>query len=168
MLFTFLFFPYFCVIQFSVPHLVPLGRNKVLNMEKISSLELGLFQPWLTFGTFHTRLLVEIMQGPLYVFMRSREYPGSQPNFFMMAHFHHLAFKFYHNRKLMSLRSNGLIIYCFFAGIFKVALNHKKLGISKEILATRVLPFLFPLSIENSLTPTQHSAIMVLIKVSEK
>lgn len=49
-------------------------------------------------------------------------------------------------------------------GIFKVALNHKKLGISKEILATRVLPFLFPLSIENSLTPTQHSAIMVLIK----
>lgn len=86
----------------------------------------------------------------------------------MMAHFHHLAFKFYHNRKLMSLRSNELIIYCFFAGIFKVALNHKKLGISKEILATRVLPFLFPLSIENSLTPTQHSAIMVLIKVSEK
>ncbi|KAG7167470.1 SCY1-like protein 2-like [Homarus americanus] len=49
-------------------------------------------------------------------------------------------------------------------GVFKVALNHKKLGITKEILATRVLPFLFPLSIENSLTPTQHLAIMTLIK----
>lgn len=49
-------------------------------------------------------------------------------------------------------------------GIFKVALTHKKLGISKEVLATKVLPFLFPLSIENSLTPTQHSTIMALIK----
>ncbi|XP_045584450.1 SCY1-like protein 2 isoform X2 [Procambarus clarkii] len=49
-------------------------------------------------------------------------------------------------------------------GIFKVALNHKKLGITKEVLATKVLPFLFPLSIENSLTPSQHSAIMTLIK----
>ncbi|KAK8747047.1 hypothetical protein OTU49_016959, partial [Cherax quadricarinatus] len=49
-------------------------------------------------------------------------------------------------------------------GIFKVALNHKKLGITKEILATKSLPFLFPLSIENSLTPSQHSAIMALIK----
>ncbi|KAK3878478.1 hypothetical protein Pcinc_016896 [Petrolisthes cinctipes] len=49
-------------------------------------------------------------------------------------------------------------------GTFKVALSHKKLGISKEILATKVLPFLFPLSIENSLTPTQHTSIMSLIK----
>ncbi|KAK8387738.1 hypothetical protein O3P69_018319 [Scylla paramamosain] len=49
-------------------------------------------------------------------------------------------------------------------GIFKVAMTHKKLGISKEVLATRVLPFLFPLSIENSLTPTQHSSVMSLIK----
>ncbi|KAG0710692.1 SCY1-like protein 2 [Chionoecetes opilio] len=49
-------------------------------------------------------------------------------------------------------------------GIFKVALTHKKLGVSKEILATRVLPFLFPLSIENSLTPTQHATVMTLIK----
>ncbi|XP_071542803.1 SCY1-like protein 2 [Panulirus ornatus] len=49
-------------------------------------------------------------------------------------------------------------------GIFKIALNHKNLGITKEILAMKVLPFLFPLSIENSLTPNQHSAIMALIK----
>ncbi|KAK7075289.1 SCY1-like protein 2 [Halocaridina rubra] len=49
-------------------------------------------------------------------------------------------------------------------GIVKVAMTHKKLGITKEISATKVLPFLFPLSIENSLTPTQHTAIMALIK----
>ena len=49
-------------------------------------------------------------------------------------------------------------------GILKVTLHHQKLGISKEILATRVLPFLFPLSIENSLTPAQHASIMALIR----
>ncbi|XP_068218143.1 SCY1-like protein 2 isoform X2 [Palaemon carinicauda] len=49
-------------------------------------------------------------------------------------------------------------------GIVKVALTHKKLGITKEVSATKVLPFLFPLSIENSLTPTQHSTVMALIK----
>lgn len=49
-------------------------------------------------------------------------------------------------------------------GIYKMALYHKRLGISKEILATKVLPFLIPLSIENSLTPTQHSLLMTLIK----
>lgn len=56
--------------------------------------------------------------------------------------------------------------FALFAGIFKVAFSHKKLGISKEILATKVLPFLFPLSIENSLTPTQHTSVMSLIKAS--
>ncbi|KAL7631809.1 UNVERIFIED_CONTAM: hypothetical protein RMT77_017884 [Armadillidium vulgare] len=49
-------------------------------------------------------------------------------------------------------------------GIYKVALYHKKLGISKEILATKVLPYLFPLSIENSLSPAQHDTLMILIK----
>ena len=49
-------------------------------------------------------------------------------------------------------------------GIFKVTIYHKKLGISKETLAHKVVPFLFPLSIENSLTPSQHGAIMTLIK----
>ncbi|XP_076044582.1 SCY1-like protein 2 isoform X2 [Oratosquilla oratoria] len=49
-------------------------------------------------------------------------------------------------------------------GIYKVSLTHKKLGISKEVLATKVLPFLFPLSIESSLTLAQHAGIMSLIK----
>ena len=42
-----------------------------------------------------------------------------------------------------------------FAGIYRIALTHKKLGITKEILATRIIPFLFPLSIENGLNLTQ-------------
>lgn len=49
-------------------------------------------------------------------------------------------------------------------GIYKIALNHKKLGISKEIIATRILPFLIPLCIENGLTLPQFGAITALIK----
>nr|CAH7718028.1 unnamed protein product [Callosobruchus chinensis] len=49
-------------------------------------------------------------------------------------------------------------------GIYKLALNHKKLGITKEIIATRVLPFLIPLCIENGLTLQQFSALTTLVK----
>ncbi|CAG9769647.1 unnamed protein product [Ceutorhynchus assimilis] len=49
-------------------------------------------------------------------------------------------------------------------GIYKIAMNHKKLGISKEIMATRILPFLIPLCIENGLTLAQFGAITSLVK----
>ncbi|KAF7268224.1 hypothetical protein GWI33_018682 [Rhynchophorus ferrugineus] len=49
-------------------------------------------------------------------------------------------------------------------GIYKIALRHKKLGISKEIIATRVLPFLIPLCIENGLTLAQFGAVTALVK----
>lgn len=49
-------------------------------------------------------------------------------------------------------------------GIYKIAMTHKKLGISKEILATRILPFLIPLCIENGLTLAQFGAITSLVK----
>lgn len=48
-----------------------------------------------------------------------------------------------------------------FLGIYKVALTHKKLGITKELLANRVVPFLFPLCIENGLNLTQVGALTV-------
>ena len=35
---------------------------------------------------------------------------------------------------------------------------------TKEIIATRVLPFLFPLSIENGLSVSQYNAVMNLIR----
>lgn len=49
-------------------------------------------------------------------------------------------------------------------GIYKIAMNHKKLGISKEVLATRILPFLIPLCIENGLSLAQFGAITSLVK----
>jgi SCY1-like protein 2 len=38
-----------------------------------------------------------------------------------------------------------------------MAFSDSKLGMTKEIMATKVLPFLFPLSIENGLTVNQVS-----------
>ncbi|CAH1173537.1 unnamed protein product [Phaedon cochleariae] len=49
-------------------------------------------------------------------------------------------------------------------GIYKLSLNHKKLGITKEIIASRVLPFLIPLCIENGLTISQFNALTSLVK----
>ncbi|KAJ3640895.1 hypothetical protein Zmor_027428 [Zophobas morio] len=49
-------------------------------------------------------------------------------------------------------------------GIYKLAMNHKKLGISKEVIATRILPFLIPLCIENGLTLSQFNALVTLVK----
>lgn len=49
-------------------------------------------------------------------------------------------------------------------GIFKLVMTHKKLGMTKEIMATKVIPFLVPLSIENGLTISQFNTIMTMIK----
>lgn len=49
-------------------------------------------------------------------------------------------------------------------GIYKLALTHNKLGITKEVMATKVIPFLMPLCIENGLTLNQFNALMSLVK----
>lgn len=49
-------------------------------------------------------------------------------------------------------------------GIYKLVLTHKKMSISKEVMATKILPFLMPLSIENALTLNQFNAIIGVIK----
>lgn len=49
-------------------------------------------------------------------------------------------------------------------GIFKLIMSHKKLGMTKEIMASKVIPFLVPLSIENGLTIQQFNAIMAMVK----
>jgi len=51
----------------------------------------------------------------------------------------------------------------FILGIYKVALTHKKLGITKELLATKTIPFLFPLCIDSGLNLTQVSSLVVLL-----
>lgn len=57
-----------------------------------------------------------------------------------------------------------MIIFFNFSGIFKLIMSHKKLGMTKEIMATKVIPFLVPLSIENGLTMQQFNAIMAMVK----
>lgn len=49
-------------------------------------------------------------------------------------------------------------------GIYKLSLTHSKLGLTKEALATKVIPFLVPLSIENGLSLQQFNAMMSLVK----
>ncbi|KAG5671519.1 hypothetical protein PVAND_001713 [Polypedilum vanderplanki] len=49
-------------------------------------------------------------------------------------------------------------------GIYKLALTHSKLGLTKESLANKVIPFLVPLSIENGLSLNQFNVIMALVK----
>lgn len=57
------------------------------------------------------------------------------------------------------------------AGIYKCTFTHKKLGITKEQLAGRVLPHLIPLSIENNLNlnqvGTEIFCMLLLDKLSE-
>ncbi|XP_011497019.1 PREDICTED: SCY1-like protein 2 [Ceratosolen solmsi marchali] len=48
-------------------------------------------------------------------------------------------------------------------GIFKLILTNSKLGISKENLATNILPFLLPLCIEQSFSPKQYELLVSLV-----
>ena len=49
-------------------------------------------------------------------------------------------------------------------GILKLTISDAKLGLTKEVIATKVLPYLFPLSIENGISVSQYGAIMSLIR----
>ncbi|KAK3104032.1 hypothetical protein FSP39_023820 [Pinctada imbricata] len=49
-------------------------------------------------------------------------------------------------------------------GIYQVTLTSSKLGITKEIMATKVLPFIIPLAIDNNLNLSQFNAYMTTIK----
>lgn len=49
-------------------------------------------------------------------------------------------------------------------GIYKLTLTHNKLGITKEVMATKVIPFLVPLCIENGLSLSQFNALITLVK----
>merc|ERR1719167_1107520 len=48
-------------------------------------------------------------------------------------------------------------------GIFKLAYSNSKLGLTKEVMANKILPFLIPLSIENGLTVAQYNTVTCLI-----
>jgi SCY1-like protein 2 len=59
-------------------------------------------------------------------------------------------------------REPAVIMACI--GILKLTVSDAKLALSKEIVANKVLPYLFPLSIENGLSVVQYSAVMTLIR----
>lgn len=65
---------------------------------------------------------------------------------------------------LPDIKSKDPAVLMSILGIYQIAFDHKKLGITKEILATVALPFLLPLSIDNNLNLTQYSAFMNLIQ----
>ncbi|XP_018050975.1 PREDICTED: SCY1-like protein 2 [Atta colombica] len=48
-------------------------------------------------------------------------------------------------------------------GIYRMLLTHSKLGMGKEILATKVLPFLLPLCIEQNLSMSQYETLSILV-----
>ncbi|XP_012265187.2 SCY1-like protein 2 [Athalia rosae] len=48
-------------------------------------------------------------------------------------------------------------------GIYKLVLTHSKLGMTKEMLATKVLPFLLPFCVEPGLSPSQFETLASLV-----
>lgn len=51
-----------------------------------------------------------------------------------------------------------------FTGIYKMVLTHKKISIPKETICSKILPFLIPFCVENSLTLNQFNSIIFVIK----
>lgn len=65
---------------------------------------------------------------------------------------------------LQQIPSREPAVVMAIVGIYKLTLSDSKLGMTKEIIASNVLPFLFPLSIENGLSVSQYTAVMNLIR----
>ena len=49
-------------------------------------------------------------------------------------------------------------------GVYKMALEHQRLGIPKETIATQIVPFLFPLLVEPGLSLSQFRALVAIVK----
>lgn len=65
---------------------------------------------------------------------------------------------------LQQIASREPAVIMAILGIYKISLTHKKLGIPKEVLATKVIPFLMPMTIENGLTVVQFNKIFSLLR----
>ena len=49
-------------------------------------------------------------------------------------------------------------------GVYKMTMEHERLGIPKEVIASQIIPFLFPLCVEPGLSLQQFRALMALIR----
>ena len=56
------------------------------------------------------------------------------------------------------------LIRCLILGIYRLAFEQPKLGIPKEYLATKVLPALWPMTVEPGLNLVQLEALIQLIR----
>ncbi|CAH8510912.1 unnamed protein product [Schistosoma turkestanicum] len=65
---------------------------------------------------------------------------------------------------LQQIKSREPTILMAILGIHRLVFSHEKLGISREKLASKILPYLIPLSIESSLNLKQYSAYASLIR----
>lgn len=65
---------------------------------------------------------------------------------------------------VVDVRSREPAVLMACVGIIQMTLTKPKLGLTKEIMASKIIPFLVPISIENGLTVAQFNLIMNLIK----
>jgi len=63
-----------------------------------------------------------------------------------------------------SIPSKEPAVIMAIVGIYKLAVSSSKLGLTKEEMANKALPFLIPLSIENGLTVQQFNIIVSLVR----
>ncbi|XP_020799857.1 SCY1-like protein 2 [Drosophila serrata] len=65
---------------------------------------------------------------------------------------------------LQQIQSREPAIIMGIIGIYKIAMTNTKLGITKDVMAHKCIPYLVPLSVENGLTIAQFNTIIGLIK----
>ncbi|XP_017092238.2 SCY1-like protein 2 [Drosophila bipectinata] len=65
---------------------------------------------------------------------------------------------------LQQIQSREPAIIMGIIGIYKIAMTNTKLGITKDVMAHKCIPYLVPLSVENGLTIAQFNTIVALIK----
>ena len=65
---------------------------------------------------------------------------------------------------MSSIPSKEPAVIMAIVGIYKLAVSSSKLGLTKEEMANKSLPFLIPLSIENGLTVQQFNVIVSLVR----
>ncbi|XP_017482610.1 PREDICTED: SCY1-like protein 2 [Rhagoletis zephyria] len=65
---------------------------------------------------------------------------------------------------LHQIQSREPAIIMAIIGIYKIAMTNTKLGITKDVMAHKCIPFLMPLCVENGLTIAQFNTIVALIR----
>ena len=65
---------------------------------------------------------------------------------------------------LPEIHSKEPAVVMAIVGIYQLSFSHQKLGLTKEVLCSKVIPHLMPLAIENGLTVAQFETIIALVK----